>query len=88
MIDYSLNNPSADGLSVGMYHLLQDAFKKADYQGEVVSAEKVVVKVRGIKTEEELAKKINELNNENSSYKEEVTTIQKDIENVMMKCYV
>ena len=55
-LDYSLNNPSADGLSVGMYHLLQDAFKKADYQGEVVSAEKVVVKVRGIKTEEELAK--------------------------------
>lgn len=55
-LDYSLNNPSADGLSVGMYHLLQEAFKKAEYQGEVVSAEKIVVKVRGIKTEEEIAK--------------------------------
>lgn len=55
-LDYSLNNPSADGLSVGMYHLLQEAFEKAEYQGEVVSAEKIVVKVRGIKTEEEIAK--------------------------------
>ncbi|MBE6114669.1 MAG: aminopeptidase P family protein [Erysipelotrichaceae bacterium] len=55
-LDYSLNNPSADGLSVGMYHLLQEAFQKAEYQGEVVSAEKIVVRVRGIKTEEEIAK--------------------------------
>lgn len=55
-LDYSLNNPSADGLSVGMYHLLQEAFEKAEYQGEVVSAEKIVVKVRGIKTVEEIAK--------------------------------
>ena len=55
-LDYSLNNPSADGLSVGMYHLLQEAFQKAEYQGEIVSAEKIVVRVRGIKTEEEIAK--------------------------------
>ena len=55
-LDYSLENPSADGLSLGMYQTLEEAFKKADYQGEVVSAERVVVKVRGIKTEEELAK--------------------------------
>lgn len=55
-LDYSLENPSADGLSLGMYQTLSEAFKKADYKGEVVSAERVVVKVRGIKTEEELSK--------------------------------
>ncbi len=55
-LDYSINNPSADGLSLGMYKLLQEAFKKADYKGRVVSAENIIVKVRGIKTEEELAK--------------------------------
>ncbi|MBP3399312.1 MAG: aminopeptidase P family protein [Erysipelotrichaceae bacterium] len=55
-LDYSLENPAADGLSLGTYKMLEEAFKKADYQGEVLSAEKVVVKVRGIKTEDELAK--------------------------------
>lgn len=55
-LDYSLENPSADGLSLGMYNTLMKAFEKANFQGKVVSAEKVVVKVRGIKTEEEIAK--------------------------------
>ena len=55
-LDYSLENPSADGLSLGMYKLLQEAFDKCDYQGEIVSAEKIIVRVRGIKTQEELDK--------------------------------
>lgn len=55
-LDYSLENPSADGLSLGMYKLLQEAFDKCDYQGEIVSAEKIIVRVRGIKTQGELDK--------------------------------
>lgn len=55
-LDYSLENPSADGLSLGMYHLLEEAFKKADYQGKIVSAENIIVRVRGIKSEEEISK--------------------------------
>ncbi|WP_294560578.1 Xaa-Pro peptidase family protein [uncultured Traorella sp.] len=55
-LDYSLENPSADGLSLGMYHLLEEAFEKANYQGKVVSAENIIVRVRGIKSEEELSK--------------------------------
>ena len=55
-LDYSLENPSADGLSVGMYETLKEAFKKADIDAKIVSAEKVVTKVRGIKSEVELEK--------------------------------
>ncbi len=55
-LDYSLENPSADGLSLGMYHLLEEAFEKANYQGKVISAENIIVRVRGIKSEEELSK--------------------------------
>ena len=55
-LDYSLENPSADGLSLGMYHLLEEENKKADYQGKIVSAENIIVRVRGIKSEEEISK--------------------------------
>ncbi|MDD6467955.1 MAG: Xaa-Pro peptidase family protein [Erysipelotrichaceae bacterium] len=55
-LDYSKNNPSADGLSVGMYQLIQEAVKKSNVETEVISAEKIVTLVRGIKTEEEIEK--------------------------------
>ena len=55
-LDYSVNNPSSDGLTVGNYMILQDAFAKAGFEGEVVSAEKIITRVRGIKTEYELEK--------------------------------
>ena len=38
-LDFSENNPASDGLSMGMYKLLQEAFEVAGFQGEVVSAE-------------------------------------------------
>ena len=55
-LDYSKNNPSADGLSVGMYTLIKNAIEKAKIDTEVISAEKIITMVRGIKTEEEIAK--------------------------------
>ncbi len=55
-LDFSLENPSADGLSLGMFTTLKEAFDKAGFKGELVSAENIVVKVRGIKSDEELAK--------------------------------
>lgn len=55
-LDFSQENPSADGLSLGTYKLLQEAFEKASFQGDVISAEQIIVRVRGIKSEDELAK--------------------------------
>ncbi len=55
-LDYSLENPSADGLSYGMYMTLEEAFAKADYQGEIVSAEDIIVKIRSVKSDQELKK--------------------------------
>ncbi len=55
-LDFSLENPSADGLSLGTYNILMDCFNKAGFTGKVVSAENIIVQVRGIKTEDELSK--------------------------------
>ena len=55
-LDYSEENPSADGLSVGTFNLLSSAFEKAGFSGEIISAEPVIADVRGIKTEDEIEK--------------------------------
>ncbi len=55
-LDFSEENPSADGLSVGMFRLLEEAFGLAGFDGEVLSADPVVALVRGIKTQDEIAK--------------------------------
>lgn len=55
-LDYSLENPGSDGLTVGMYHLLENAFQTSGFRGEIVSAENIITSVRGIKTEDELMK--------------------------------
>ncbi len=55
-LDYSEENPSADGLSVGTYNLLMEAFENAGFSGEVISAEPVIADVRGIKTSDEIEK--------------------------------
>ncbi|MDO4198562.1 MAG: Xaa-Pro peptidase family protein [Erysipelotrichaceae bacterium] len=55
-LDYSRNNPSADGLSMGMYQLIKNAVDKSGIRTEIVSAENLVVMVRGIKTAEEIRK--------------------------------
>lgn len=55
-LDYSLENPASDGLTVGMYQLLQKAMDAAHFTGEVVSAQPVVERVRGVKLPEEIEK--------------------------------
>ena len=55
-LDYSRNNPSADGLSVGFHQLIIEAMTKADSKAKVVSAEPVVVKIRSLKTKSEIEK--------------------------------
>ncbi|MBQ8995101.1 MAG: aminopeptidase P family protein [Oscillospiraceae bacterium] len=55
-LDFSEENPSADGLSVGTFNLIQEALDKAGFEGEVVSADPIVAQVRGIKTEDEIQK--------------------------------
>ena len=55
-LDFSEDNPASDGLTVGMYQLLQKAFQIAGYEGPVVSAQPVVSLVRGIKLPHEIEK--------------------------------
>lgn len=53
-LDFSKDNPASDGLSVGMYHMLQKAFKLAGFEGELVSAQPIVNRVRGLKLPPEI----------------------------------
>ncbi|MDD2592106.1 MAG: M24 family metallopeptidase [Erysipelotrichaceae bacterium] len=55
-LDYSLNNPAADGLSVGVYNVLKKSFASLDHKPKITSAEVIINQVRGIKTADELAR--------------------------------
>lgn len=53
-INYSLNDVHADGLSYGMYQLLQMYLKNSPYASRLVSAEKIHSALRGRKTSQEV----------------------------------
>jgi Xaa-Pro aminopeptidase len=55
-INYSVNDVSADGLSVGMHMLLKDYLKNTPYADSLMSAEYHIQKLRGRKTAEEVAR--------------------------------
>jgi Xaa-Pro aminopeptidase len=55
-INYSVNDVSADGLSVGMHMLLQDYLKNTPYSDRLISAENFIQKLRGRKTPEEASR--------------------------------
>jgi Xaa-Pro aminopeptidase len=52
-LNYSEEDVAADGLSHGLYTKLMKDLKEYGYQGEIVSAETLIIKLRGRKTEEE-----------------------------------
>ena len=53
-IDYSRDSAAADGLTHGNYLNLMELLKETDFPGRLVSAEKVIAKIRGKKSSEEL----------------------------------
>jgi Xaa-Pro aminopeptidase len=53
-VNYSTNDEKADGLSYGMYLLLQDYLRGTRFESSLVSAEKLVVALRGRKTAAEV----------------------------------
>jgi Xaa-Pro aminopeptidase len=55
-INYSINDVHADGLSLGMYQLLQQYLEGTPFENKLVSAEKVIAALRGRKTAEEIAR--------------------------------
>jgi Xaa-Pro aminopeptidase len=55
-INYSTDNPSADGLTHGMYLLLRDYLKGTPYRGRLVSAEELCTKLRSRKTPREITR--------------------------------
>lgn len=53
-INYSTSNVASDGLTHGLYLVLEDIMKGANYKGEVISSEDIISRIRGCKTESEL----------------------------------
>ncbi len=55
-INYSQDDPVADGLSFGMYQLLTSILADTPFQKRLVSAEKLIAALRGRKTPAEIAR--------------------------------
>lgn len=55
-INYSVNDPAADGLTYGMFGLLENYLTDSPFASRLISAEEVIGAVRGRKTEGELAR--------------------------------
>ncbi|MFW9953069.1 MAG: M24 family metallopeptidase, partial [Candidatus Thorarchaeota archaeon] len=55
-INFSKNDVSADGLTVGMYQILQDYLEGTPYIERLVSAENFIGKLRGRKTQTEISR--------------------------------
>jgi Xaa-Pro aminopeptidase len=53
-INYSQSNYTADGLSHGLFLLLQEWLKNTPYAERLISAEEIIARVRGRKTREEI----------------------------------
>ena len=53
-LNYSLEDPAADGISYGMYLYFTDLLKSLDYQGEIVSSSPILDQLRSVKCEEEV----------------------------------
>lgn len=53
-VNYSENDVAADGLSYGMYRLLEGYLRGTPYEGKLVSAEPIIVALRGRKTPAEV----------------------------------
>lgn len=55
-LNYSTTDVHADGLSVGLYRLLQEYLQGTPYAGRFVSAETIIGALRGRKTESEISR--------------------------------
>lgn len=55
-LNYSLDNPAADGLTHGMYLYLQNLLAELSYTGDIVSAADIIRPLRGQKTASELTR--------------------------------
>ena len=55
-LNFSSEDASSDGLTVGMKMMLDKVFKEIDFQGKIISALDIVKRVRGIKTSQQIAK--------------------------------
>lgn len=55
-LDYCSDDSACDGLTVGMYMMLQKVFDEIGFSGETVSAFPIINKVKGIKTASQIEK--------------------------------
>lgn len=53
-LNYSKADVAADGLTHGLYMVVQAILQKANYADDVISAEDIIAQVRGCKTKEEI----------------------------------
>jgi Xaa-Pro aminopeptidase len=67
-INYSQDDPVADGLSFGMYQLLMDILKDTPFRDRIVSAEDLIGPLRGRKTTTEVERIRDAVNTTNEIY--------------------
>jgi len=53
-IDYSIDSPTADGLTYGRFLKLTELLKETDFKNRLCSAEEIISKLRGRKSSEEI----------------------------------
>jgi len=53
-LNYSVDSPTADGLTYGKFLKLQQLFEGTDYMNRIISAEILISKLRGRKSDEEI----------------------------------
>ncbi len=53
-LNYSMNTPTADGLTHGMYQQLMQYLKKTPFSGRILSSESILNKLRGRKSKTEI----------------------------------
>jgi len=53
-LNYSIDSPSADGLTYGKFLKLQELFSDTDYMNRIISSEELISKLRGRKSDDEI----------------------------------
>jgi len=69
-LNYSKNNTHADGLSHGMYMLLEDYLAETEWRNRLISAERIIGALRGRKTSTEVARIREAITNTERIYRE------------------
>jgi Xaa-Pro aminopeptidase len=87
-INYSINDPHADGLSHGMYQLLLNYLSGTEFVERLVSAESVIGSLRGRKTNEEVKRIRSAINTTETIYRSTFNYLQRGLSELQIAEYM